>query len=75
MQPGVAIGGEGTPLHHRLPGQQSPSCWGEHRQGGPTVRVKPVALLVHLNIHPGARAQSGKGDSFCSLLAWPISSQ
>lgn len=49
---------EGTPLHHCLPGQQFRSCWGQSWHGGPTFRVKPVALLVNLSIHPGARPRA-----------------
>lgn len=55
---GLAVGKEGNPLHHCLPCQQFRSFWGQSWHGGPTFRVKPVALLVNLSIHPGARPRA-----------------
>lgn len=78
MPPGLAVGEEGeSSLYHCLPGQQFLSCWGECWHEGPTFRVKPVALLVNLSIHPGAKAQSRteRETRPVPLLAWPTSSQ
>lgn len=58
VQQGWLWGKQGNPLHHCLPGQQFLSFWGQSWHGGPTFRVKPVALLVNLSIHPGARPRA-----------------
>lgn len=62
----------GNPLCCRLPRQQFLSRWGQSWHGGPPFRVKPpVALLVNLSIHPGARAQSGTERETSSVPSWP----
>lgn len=73
MQPGVAVGGEGEILFAAACHVSSSSAAGD-RAGmeAPPFRVKPpVALLVNLSIHPGARAQSGTERETSSVPSWP----